>query len=744
MKLVGLILVAGAALAQTTRYPGALDTDSSLFVVSDNVQTTLNAAMSTSDTAAVLASATGFVPNMIATICDTTTNTGKCTAWEHMLVTAVSGNVLTVTRGFAGTSARTHSSGRLVSVLIDSAHQKVLKDSVIAIENALGPNLSKIPAAFPVVSSSSYVFSPQSCSSGAMCITGGPSGMSLVAGNNTLTMQPVPSGVNGTDKSHYLYVSGGTGTAEACLVTGGSGTSGQPSGTIIVNCANTHSGAWTIQTATCGIQEAMQTVNTAGGGQVAAPVGVCLQYAAVRIFSNSTLMGAGRGGTILRIAPNALVAGNVWLLNSAHPGIYAQVIFDTVSHATVRSLTVDMNGANQGAIASYGIESGDSSYITINDVEVLSNTSVGGWRIGFIGPPATNFQNQVTNSIMIGTGTGTCGGGVFVQGKQHLVQGNFASNLCDDGFVANDLPTTNILFDSNTVVSSVGPVGFHAESSSNVRFMNNTCNAGYTFCYSVDDPGTGGNLVHDVEFIGNTAMGATTGGISINRAISATSAVVRNVIVANNRITGNQRNGINILDDACGITITGNTISFNVLHGIDIESGLYNSAALMMTEELTITGNVIRNNGQTGNNAAGIFSSSVNGTNAVRRLTITGNTIYDDRSAGTRTQAYGVYIQNSPQSAIAIRGNTIFNHSTLNIGTNFANLDAIPGLTISGNSTDDLYNMGEYTYGATFGTLGAPVDGTVKRCRDCTIASPCAGGGTGAIAKRLNNIWVCN
>lgn len=43
-----------------------------------------------------------------------------------------------------------------------------------------------------------------------------------------------------------------------------------------------------------------------------------------------------------------------------------------------------------------------------------------------------------------------------------------------------------------------------------------------------------------------------------------------------------------------------------------------------------------------------------------------------------------------------------------------------------------------------FAALGTPANGTIVYCSDCTIASPCAGSGTGALAKRLNGIWVCN
>lgn len=50
--------------------------------------------------------------------------------------------------------------------------------------------------------------------------------------------------------------------------------------------------------------------------------------------------------------------------------------------------------------------------------------------------------------------------------------------------------------------------------------------------------------------------------------------------------------------------------------------------------------------------------------------------------------------------------------------------------------------------GVTFANIGTTpsgtTNGTVLYCSDCTVASPCAGAGTGAIAKRLNGSWVCN
>jgi hypothetical protein len=49
--------------------------------------------------------------------------------------------------------------------------------------------------------------------------------------------------------------------------------------------------------------------------------------------------------------------------------------------------------------------------------------------------------------------------------------------------------------------------------------------------------------------------------------------------------------------------------------------------------------------------------------------------------------------------------------------------------------------------GRTFANLDVPFaapNGSIAYCNNCTIANPCAGGGTGAFAKKLNSVWVCN
>lgn len=71
------------------------------------------------------------------------------------------------------------------------------------------------------------------------------------------------------------------------------------------------------------------------------------------------------------------------------------------------------------------------------------------------------------------------------------------------------------------------------------------------------------------------------------------------------------------------------------------------------------------------------------------------------------------------------------------------------GATLQARLADNSANAGVIVLSlqmstTAFAALGTPGNGTFLYCSDCTIASPCAGAGTGAFAKRLNGIWVCN
>lgn len=108
-------------------FPAALDTDATLFVANDNVQTTLSVLQNPADTVAIVASTVGWKVYMIATVDN-----------EQQLVTAVIGaNTLQVTRNFNGAGSPSHAAGSKVSNFVDSAYHTAMSSAMQATQAAL-------------------------------------------------------------------------------------------------------------------------------------------------------------------------------------------------------------------------------------------------------------------------------------------------------------------------------------------------------------------------------------------------------------------------------------------------------------------------------------------------------------------------------------------------------------------------------------------------------------------------------
>jgi hypothetical protein len=109
----------------------------------------------------------------------------------------------------------------------------------------------------------------------------------------TLNVSPCPEGVNGTDVGHYLYLTGLPGAPEAVLITGGTCRSGRPVGTIVFTPANNHLGQWTLRSATAGLKESVESLQSSGG-MIYVPRGIHVFYASAVIpHTGITIMGAG-------------------------------------------------------------------------------------------------------------------------------------------------------------------------------------------------------------------------------------------------------------------------------------------------------------------------------------------------------------------------------------------------------------------------------------------------------------------
>jgi hypothetical protein len=253
----------------TAAYPGRIATNSDLIVAVDRQQTFLALTMQTADI-----SMTVVDPSLIGAY--------SLLSIENEIVKTTGppvGNVFPVSRGFDGTTPAIHISGAAVSGLVDAYHHNALVAEIEAIEQTLGPNLANLPTS-AITGTAAFNFPAQQ-----------PGG-SLTVGLNVITLTPVPRGVNGSDAKHYLYISNGTGAAEAVLIGGGTAVAGNPSGTVIVTCANTHSGPWQIGSASTGIQEA--AIAAGPSAMVQAPPGAtCHVYAPVTFMDGQFFVAWG-------------------------------------------------------------------------------------------------------------------------------------------------------------------------------------------------------------------------------------------------------------------------------------------------------------------------------------------------------------------------------------------------------------------------------------------------------------------
>lgn len=415
-------------------FPGSLDSDATLYVAKDYISTTLSAPQAITDTVAVVASGTGWAANMVLSV-----DVGNLNV-EQQLVTNVAGNILTVTRGFAGTSASAHAQNAVVSNNVDAIYQSALKAAIVAIETALGANLSNVPVS-PLIASTNFNFSPRT-----------PGG-SLNIGANTITMNPMPPGITAASitAGAQLLITGGMGTQEAVPIIGWSSTS------VTVTCANTHSGAWTIGSASSGIQEAI--IFAGEGGSVYIPAGTWPVYGTIASISDCSIWGAGPRSTTLNFNhPTAdvfhLSGGSAQVWSAGHFAIIPGVtqtgtgsVFVVDNHAFGQYEDIYIQ---QGFWNGFVVQASTFPRFTGIDIQGIINS-------GFSFPSGYQHQFQLTDvniSSNVGSGqtnnliaiAGTVAGsimqGVTLQGGLNCI------HIDNTGGAINELRFSNLDFDS--------------------------------------------------------------------------------------------------------------------------------------------------------------------------------------------------------------------------------------------------------------------------------------------------------
>jgi hypothetical protein len=172
---------------------------------------------------------------------------------------------------------------------------------------------------------------------------------------------------------NYLYITGGTGTAEAALITATTcSIAGDAACTVTVTTANTHSGSWSVTSANFGAQEAINAAINAGGGTVTIPPGTYNNfYATIRIYANSiNLQGAGIYGTIINrtgdFGDSIRVDSSTAGATLRNVNISDLAIYQTVNYTAGSPPTV-VNKPTTGA----HIKFQNCAYCSVHDTEVM-------------------------------------------------------------------------------------------------------------------------------------------------------------------------------------------------------------------------------------------------------------------------------------------------------------------------------------------------------------------------------------
>jgi hypothetical protein len=362
----------------------------------------------------------------------------------------------------------------------------------------------------------------------------------------TVTLTPVPVGVAGADTGHYLYISDGTGTAEAVLITGGTATSGATTGTVTFTPANNHSGAWTITSATGGIQEALNipSILASYANTVLIPPVVITLRSPINISKTCRLIGSGMYLTNLLIPLAATFTGIEIETSDPVELRDFQLATQTTPRAAGTGITVDGTGANVNSFSIF-----ENLYVLNQDIGInfinaqlfrLVGTTVSGCRQIAVKVASTvspdNGDSVISGCWLYGmdypSPTCTAGiqqissGGLKISGTkissvQYGYQGAFTTGTTTGILSIVNNSIENCSVNAISLVSSTGYF-FHVEISGNelhslqdgvslgglVSLASITGNTIKCVRYGVDLLSTADKVIID----GNTISGTSTGG----------------------------------------------------------------------------------------------------------------------------------------------------------------------------------------------------------------------------------------
>jgi hypothetical protein len=357
-------------------------------------------------------------------------------------------------------------------------------------------------------------------------------------------------------------------------------------------------------------------------------------------------------------------------------------------------------------------------HIIVDDGTSL--TSVPAFSLGIT--PCQNYFAQVlelgvNTSISInGSITLNCGGyivGNNRDGNSIITSGSFPATtsmvVMGDSLHSTDSRVEGVALNCNLVLgcSGISAQGLNENSTIGRVVISNYLGT----CITVDGssaPATTNYVIYDID----CQNGGSTNDAIVLR--NTGTDLLQRITVVSNSATQSSGAGVHITGTGAG-NFNGHTI--NTIH-----CEKHNDCVLM-----------------DGNQGATVtYADGENGVVNTVRMAASANCIFT-----------GVYIRNNANS---VSNPSIINQVTSTSITSNNPSGGIVPLYAWGINQYEWWvdNTGQHTpaiisTGVAFASLpGSPSNGTIIYCNNCTIANPCAIGGSGAIAKRLNGVWVCN
>lgn len=480
-------------------------------------------------------------------------------------------------------------------------------------------------------------------------------GGSLSIGSNTTTLTPCPAGVAGADTNHPYRISGGTGTAETVTSTGGTCTSGASSGTLIFTAVNTHTGAWTIASATAGLTEAYKA-NASGGNILFFPAGT-YNFFGRTLITTAGIMIEGAGPGITNLVANGGISGGIIGTTSAG------------TNSSFKSFTCDGNRAATGiaddVVAFCLFLSGDSA--VVSNVE-LKNSPLGAI---FIGDGATAPKHFLFDGNYIhdnggttsgdGGGIGIFSGGVGTSSDIRIVNSRFEDNH-----------NTVALKDS----AAINLTSSQVLISGNYFKNNHNLNGGQV--YAACGTGLSDWMVADNVIDRTTSfMSDITGGIEL--------CYVGNGVVVGNVVNGASGVALAVQAASTNVTVTGNTVN-GALSGIQLSDNGFG-----FVSGVTLSGNRITNA------TTGILIDP----NTTQVLASSNNLVGSTTAITNNAIATSIYfIGNVPIVPLAVlQGGTGTATPSLVAGTNVSITGAWPNQTVNstgGGGASALYAVTDF------------------------------------------------